>query len=173
MWRSSGIHQSSAPQKTSARPGLRVLLRVFLTLAVVALIVVFLFPVLFEPHIDVPAHLQFASPSGMMFQISNQNLTPLTNLEYTCEVSKVILANGSALADANVLSRGNVRKIAGRRAVAGRCQTGTIVTAPVKTVEYKLTLTYRAYPWPQLRRHVSQISADINAKGEVTGWKLE
>jgi hypothetical protein len=109
----------------------------------------------------------------MTFRISNHNLTSLTDVEYTCEVSKLTQADGSPIKNANVLNRGNIRTIAGRRAFAGHCQTGYLITAPLKAAEYKLTITYRTYPWPEQRTSVHRISAQINAKGEVIGWKLD
>jgi len=108
----------------------------------------------------------------MTFQISNENLTPLTDVAYTCEVQKLTLADGTPVKDANVLNRGTIRRIAGRKAVTGRCQTAYLITAPLRAAEYKLTITYRAYPWPQQRAGVYPIAAQMNAKGAVTGWKL-
>lgn len=148
-------------------------MRLAVTLGVVAAIVVFLFPIVFEIRVDVPSKVQFASASSMMFQISNQNPTPVTDVAYNCEVSRFTLTNGTAVTDANVLNRGNVRRIAGRRAIAGRCQTGYLITMPLQTAEYKLTITYRAYPWPQQRTRVWRIAAEFNGKHEVTGWKTE
>jgi hypothetical protein len=46
------------------------------------------------------------------------------------------------------------------------------VNGPVKAAEYTLTLTYRAYPWPQLRTGVYRFAAQIDGTGHVTGWKL-
>jgi hypothetical protein len=147
--------------------------RLALTLAAVIVIVVFFFPLIFQIRVDVPAEVKFGSASSMSFRISNQNLTPLTDVEYSCEVLKLTLSNGAPVKDANVLNRGNVRRISARRAVMGQCQTGYLITAPLQTAEYKLTITYRAYPWPQQRTSLSRIAAQLNGKGEVTGWKLD
>lgn len=151
----------------------RALIRLAVTLGVVAVAVILLFPLVFEIRVDAPGKVQFASASSMLFQISNQNLTPVTDVAYSCEVERFTLANGTAVTDANVLNRGNVRRIGGRRAVAGRCQTGYLITSPLKTAEYKVTVTYRAYPWKQVRTRVWKIAADFNSKNEVTGWKAE
>jgi len=141
-------------------------------MAVVFVSVVFIFPIIFEPGVEPPAELQFGSPFSMAVQISNQNMTPLTDVEYSCEVSKLTLANGSAVTDAKVLIRGAIRRIRGRQAITARCETAYIVNAPLKAAEYKLTLTYRTYPWPQHRTRVYRIAAQINGNGQVTGWKL-
>ena len=141
-------------------------------LAVVLAIVVFVFPLIFGPGVELPTDVQFRSPFEMTAQISNQNMTPLTDVEYSCEVSNVTLAKGSALTDANVLIRGSVRKIPGRHAIRARCQTAYLVNPPVKTVEYKLTLAYRVYPWALRRTRVYRIAAQIDGKGQLTGWKL-
>jgi hypothetical protein len=108
----------------------------------------------------------------MAVQISNQNVTPLTDVEYSCEVSKLTLANGSAVTDAKVLVRGAIPKIQGRQAIRARCETAYIVNAPLKAAEYKLTLTYRTYPRPQHRTSVYRVAAQMNGNGQVTGWKL-
>ena len=150
----------------------RALIWLVLTLAVVFGMVFFLFPLVFPLRIDVPATVQFGSASSMLFQISNENLTPLRNVEYSCEVSRVTLANGSAVHDAKVLSRGDFPSIGARRAVRGRCQTAYILTAPLRAAEYNLTVTYRPYPWRRRRTRVARISAQIS-NGQVPGWKLD
>ena len=174
MWGTGCVKRATVSAEVPGAPSRwRARLTLLLTLAAVFLVVVFLFPIIFELRIDVPSHVQFASASSMGFEISNPNLTPVTNAEYSCEVSNLILLNGSAVKDANVLNRGNFRKIGARRGVAGRCQTAYIVTAPLKTVEYKLTITYRTYPWPRMRTQTARISAQLNGKGEVTGWQRD
>ena len=151
----------------------RSLIRVAVTLGVVAAIVFFLFPLAFGLRVDVPEKAQFASASSMMFQISNQNPTPVTGVTYTCEVQQFTLANGTAVKDANVLNQGNVRRLGGRSGATGRCQTGYLVTSPLKTAAYKLTVTYTVYPWKRVRTRVWKISAELDGKGAVTGWKAE
>src|SRR5690242_5068248 len=170
MWRSGGVKLDPAAPRAGSR--LRARLSLGISLAVAFLIVVFLFPLIFELRIDVPSQVQFGSPSSVMFEIATQNLTPLTNVEYTCEISTLITSAAPPLSAAPVLSRGRFPKIASRQGVRGQCQTGYLVTAPVKTVEYRLTVTYRASPWPQLRTRIARISAQIDGKGEVTGWKV-
>lgn len=165
--------ENEAPKPSTRGSRLRGVLRLVLVIALVLVLVTFVFPFIFEPRIDVPTKLEFASPSAVQFQISNQNLTPLTDIDYTCEISKLVLADGSAPRDATVVIRGNVRKISGRRAILGRCQTAYVLAATVKTVEYTLTMKYKTYPWPRLRTSTYQIAANVNGKGEVTGWKLE
>jgi len=138
----------------------------------VFLTVVFAFPVVFTPRVEPPAEVQFGSPFSVGVLISNQNVTPLTDVSYTCEVSALTLANGSAVSDAKVLTQGTIRKIQGRHAIAARCESAYVVSAPLKAAEYKLTLSYRAYPWPQHRTTVYRIAAQINGRGDVTGWRL-
>jgi hypothetical protein len=134
--------------------------------------VVFLFPLIFDPRVEVPAEVQFGSPFSMTVRISNQNVTPLTNVEYGCEASKLTLANGSAVTNAQILIRGTIGKIPGRRAIAARCESAYVVNAPLKAAEYRLTLTYRSYPWPRQRTKVYRIAAQIDGNGQVTGWRL-
>jgi hypothetical protein len=174
MWRSGGARtESETPEIPAPRSRLRGPLRLLLIAAVLFVAVVFVFPVVFGPRVDVSPNVQFGSPSSVAFQISNQNMTPLTDVEYTCEVSNVTRANGSVASDVKLVTRGTIRKIEGRHAVIGRCQTAYLVTGPVKTVEYQLTLHYRAYPWRKQRTSVSQIAARTNGSGDVIGWKLE
>jgi hypothetical protein len=168
MWRSGGIR----PEPVSPRSRFSGLYRVLLTLAVLIVIVVLIFPILLKPGAELPTDVQFKSPFSVTLQISNQNFTPLTDVEYNCEVSKLTLANGSAVTDAKVLDRGTIRKIRGRQAITARCETAYLLNPPVKAVEYKLTLTYRTYPWPQRRTRVYRIVAQINSNGQLTGWTL-
>ena len=163
----------SESETAGAKARLRARLWLLLTLVGAFLVVVFLFPLVLELRIDVPSQVQFGNASSVMFEIANQNFTALTNVEYSCEVSNLITASGSRVKDVSVMSRGRIPKIGARRGVTGRCQTGYLVTAPLKTVEYRLTVTYHAYPWPQQRTRVAQISGKINGDGAVTGWKVE
>jgi hypothetical protein len=134
--------------------------------------VVFIFPIVFRPGVEPPTELQFGRPLSVAVQISNRNVTPLTDVEYSCVVSKLTMANGFAVTDAQVLVRGAIRKIQGRQAIAAHCETAYIVNAPLQAAEYKLTLAYRTYPWPQHRTSVYRIAAQLDGKGQVTGWKL-
>jgi len=143
-----------------------------LSLAVLFAVVLFVFPMLFGPRIDVPTDVQFASPSSLTVQISNPNLTPFTDVEYSCEASKLTLADGSQVADAKVLNQGTIRKLEGRRAITARCQTASLLTAPLRTAEYALKLTYRTYPWRQERTKVYRIAAQLDRNGQITAWKV-
>jgi len=173
MWRSGGTNpEAVSPKLPVPKSRFRGPYRLMLSMAVLFVTVVLIFPIIFRPGVEPPTELQFGSPFSMAVQISNQNMTPLTDVEYSCEVSKLTLANGSAVRDAKVLIRGAIRKIQGRQAITARCETAYIVNAPLKAVEYKLTLTYRTYPWPQHRTSVYRIAAQINDNGQVTGWKL-
>lgn len=174
MWKSGGVDPKPVSEEpTQPRSRLRGIVQMVLTLAVVSALVIFGFPLISALRIDVPTDVQFGSASSMTFRIANPNLTPLADVEYSCEVSKVTRTDGSSVTDANVLNRGSIRRLAGRRAVAGHCQTGYLITAPLKAAEYQLRVTYRVYPWPQQRTSVYRISAQFNAKSEVTGWKLD
>jgi hypothetical protein len=140
---------------------------------VLAVIVIVVFPLVFEPRIDVPTDLETGNPSVVQVQISNQNLTPLLDVEYTCELSTMILANGTAVPNEKVLVRGTIRKIGGRSAAAAGCQAAYVVTSPLGAAAYKMTITYRSYLWHGRRTRVYPISAKVNTKGDVTGWKLD
>ena len=172
MWRSGGTKpEAVSPEIRPPGSRFRGPYRVLLGIALLFVAVVFMFPIVFEPRVEPPAEVQFGSPFSVAVQISNQNMTPLTDVEYSCVVSKLTMANGSAITDAKVLVRGAIRKIQGRQAIRARCETAYIVNAPLQAAEYKLTLTYRTYPWPQHRTSVYRIAAQINGNGQVTGWK--
>jgi len=141
-------------------------------MALVFVIFVFISPLVFQPGIELPSNLQLGSPFSMQVRVANQNVTPLTDVEYSCEVSTLTLASGAEVTDARVLIRGTIRKIGGRQAVAEPCETAYVPNAPVKTAEYKLTLTYRMYPWPQRRTAIYHIAAEIESNGRVSGWRL-
>jgi hypothetical protein len=173
MWKSGGIKQDSAsPQLPAPRSRFRGPFRLLASAAVLFVTVVFIFPVVFKPRVEPPAVSPFASPFSIALQISNQNMTPLMDVEYSCQVSKLALANGSIAGDAKVLVRGAMRKMPGRQAIAARCETAYIPNAPLSALEYQLTLAYRMYPWRQRRKSVYRIDAELNKEGQVTGWKL-
>ena len=160
------------PPVPSAARRFRRFLPLLLSMAVVAAAVFLAFPLIFPPRVDVAATVQFASPSSMVVQISNQNLTPLDDIEYSCQVLKIALADGSTISNAKVLTRGVIRKLPARRAVAVRCESAYILGTPIKTAEYQLTIKYRTTPLPHQGNAVYRIDAIVNGKGEVTGWKL-
>ncbi len=172
MWKSGGVKTESVSTNVPiVRSRLRARYRILIIMAVLFVTVAFVFPLVFRPRLEPPAELQFGSAFSVVVPIANHNMTPLTDVEYTCEISKLTLADGSAVTDARVLTRGAIPKIPGRKAVAAHCGIAYIVTHPLKAAEYKLTLTYRAYPWHQLRTSVYYIDARIDGKGQVTGWK--
>jgi hypothetical protein len=146
--------------------------RLLLALAALALVVVFIFPLIFRPGVEASTDVQFGSPSAVQVQISNQNFMPLKDVEFSCEVSRLDLAQGSPASNPQALVRGSVKELEGRRAIRAPCETAYVVTSPVKAVEYKLTITYRMYPWPYRRTNVSHITARVNSDGQVTGWKV-
>jgi hypothetical protein len=147
--------------------------RLLLALAVLALAVLFIFPLIFSPGVEAPAEVQFGSPSRLQVQISNQNLMPLKDVEFSCELSRLDLAQGSPPSNAQALVRGSLKNLEGRRAITVPCETAYLVTSSLKAVEYKLTITYRMYPWPYRRTKLSYIAGQINGNGQVTGWKVD
>jgi hypothetical protein len=174
MWRSGGSKPESVSHNPPApRSRLRGPFRLLIVMAVLFITTVFIFPLTFEPSVDPPNNLIFASPFSLPLRISNHNVTPLRDVEYNCVASKLTLANGSDVTNARILTRSFIREIPSRRAFTAHCEAGYIVNTPLKAAEYKLTLTYRAYPWPQLRTRVYVIAARMNAQGEVTAWKVQ
>jgi hypothetical protein len=175
MWKSGGVKpESVSPNLAAPRSAFGRLYRLLLMVAVLFATVVFIFPIVFEPRVEPPTQLQLGSPFSMAVRISNQNpFMPLTDVEYSCEVSKLTLASGAEVTDAKALIRGTLRKFEGRKAIAASCETAYIANAPIKAAEYKLTLTYRMYPWPQHRTSVYHIAAQMDGNGRVTGWSLD
>jgi hypothetical protein len=174
MWKSGAPKsdpQSSSP--TAQRSRFRGPYRVLVSLAVLFVGLILIFPLVFRPRVDAPTDLPFGSASSVSVQISNQNVTPLDDVEYSCELSKLTLANGSATNNEKVLTRGVIRKIPGRRAVTVRCESAHILTVELKAAEYTLTLRYRPYPWPKPHSSTYRIAAQINSNGQVTGWRSD
>jgi hypothetical protein len=135
--------------------------------------VFFILPIILTPGVEPPAHLPFSNGLSMSVRISNHNpFTPLTDVEYSCEVWYVTLANGAEVKNANVFVRGTLQKFDGSKTIVAPCETAYVVKAPIKAAEYRLTLTYRAYPWRTYRRSVYHIAAHIDENGKVTGWEL-
>ena len=173
MWRSGGVREARPDERRVRAFSVPTVIRLVVTLAVVAGVVILVFPLVFELEVDVPEKVQFSSASAVMFQITNQDLTAVTDVEYRCEVARFVLTNGSAVKDANVLSTGRFSRIGSRSAVRGRCQTAYLIAAPLQTAEFQLTITYRANPWRRKRTRVLHIAAQFDSKHEVTGWKAQ
>ncbi len=141
-------------------------------IAIFFVVLIFVFPLVFSPGVQPPGNMQFTSPFAVTIEISNLNATPITDARYSCTASEVKLKTGDVAPQPAVLTQGTIRKLPGRHAAAVRCETGYLLDAPLQALEYTLTLTYRANPWPQPRTKVYRIRAEIDAKGEVTGWKV-
>jgi hypothetical protein len=144
--------------------------RVLVSGVLVVAVILGVFPLVFGPSIDTPYTILPANPLPLNVRISNQNFTPLNRIEYTCEPVKVVLASGVEAKDISVVSRGIIRRIGGRGAVAARCETAYVIDAPLKSAEYRFTLKYRPFPWTQERSIEAHIVATIDAQGHVTGW---
>jgi hypothetical protein len=162
----------SAPSKTP-KPKLifRGPIRILVVLSALFATMVFIFPLIFRPGIEAPADPRFASPFSVPVRIANRNITPLTDVEYVCEISKLTLAHSSAIDRAKVLTRGTFRNLPGHRAAMGRCETAYVGGGPLEAAEYTLTLTYKTYPWPQRRSAVYRVVAQIS-DGQVKSWKV-
>lgn len=146
--------------------------RLLLMLAGFFVIVILILPLVLTPGVE-PGQLPFENSLSMTVRISNRNpFMPLTDVEYSCEVWNVTLATGDEVTDANVLSRGSLQKFDGRQEITARCETAYLANTPIKSAEYRLTLTYRTYPWLQPRTSVYHIAAQIDGSGRVTGWAL-
>jgi hypothetical protein len=175
MWKSGGVKPepvSPLPKLPAPRSRWRGPLRLLIMMAVLFTAVVFVFPLVFKPRVEPPADTPFGSPFSVAVRISNLNVTPLQDVEYSCEITKLTLATGAEVTDARILMRGTLRRFQGRRAIAVPCETAYVVNAPIKAAEYRLTFSYRAYPWPKYRTGVYRFSAQIDRAGRVTGWKL-
>jgi hypothetical protein len=173
MWKSGSIKpQSVSPTLPALRSRFGGAYRLLLSVGILFGTLVFIFPLVFKPGVEPLTENQFGSPFSLAIQISNQNLTPLTDVQYSCEVSKLTAANGSAIGDAKILLHGAARKIGGNHSITAHCETAHIMAAPANAIEYKLTLTYRMYPWPQYRTIVHRIATQIDINGQVVGWKL-
>jgi hypothetical protein len=172
MRNSPDMNLGAASNSPAPKSRFRRLFPLLLSLAVLFAAMLFVFPIIFGPRIDVPTDVRFASPSSLAIQISNPNLTPLTDVEYRCEVSKLILADGSEVANAGVLNQGVIRRLEGRRAIMAHCQTASLLTAPLRTAEYTLKITYRTYPWRQELTKVYRISAQFDKNSQIIAWKV-
>jgi len=172
MWKSGGV-KAEAAAGAAARPRLRGWQRALMFVVAFGAMIVFVFPQEFDPGVEAPEDLEFGNPSSVVVNIGNQNVTPLHDVEYACELVNLTLANGSTVTNARELVRGSLKKIPSRRAIAARCEAAYILVEPVKTAEYKLTITYRAWPWPQRRASQYRIVAQVNQAGQVTGWKVK
>ena len=141
---------------------------IFLAVMVIAALVVF--PLLFGPGVAVPSEVFPGNPFLLEVKLSNENITPLTDVEYTCQAVDVELASGVQVKDAKVLNQGRIRKFQGRRAISARCETAYLIDAPLKKLEFKLSLKYRAYPWPVDQTREYRFAATIDGQGRLTGW---
>jgi hypothetical protein len=144
--------------------------RAVLLLAALIVGALVLFPALFGPNVETPPAAFSFDPFSLAVRITNQNVTPLTQVQYTCEATLVELATGLQLDDAKVVDHGNIPKLQGRHAITARCGTAYVINAPLKAAEYRLTLKYRGFPWPRERANEYHFAAVVDSSGRVTKW---
>jgi len=156
----------------SRRSRLRGVYRLLLVVAVLFVAVGLVFPLVFEPSVQLADPSRAGPSSTIQLLVANQNMTPITAVEYSCEHSKLIQANGAAANGAKVLIRGRISRISGRQAILEPCETAPVEGAPVEAAEFTVTISYRMYPWPSRRTSVFHVVAQVNQNGRVTGWKV-
>jgi hypothetical protein len=147
--------------------------RLLLTVAVFMAAVGLVFPLVFKPSVEPPDNLTTGNPLSIHVLVANQNMTPITDVEYTCEVSKLTQPDGTAIAGANTLVRSTILKIPGREALREPCETTYVAGGPIQAAEYKVTISYRMYPWPTNRTAVYYVVAHVAGSGRVTGWTVK
>jgi len=144
--------------------------RALALLASMAVVFLVIFPLAFSPGIELPSGEFPDNPFSLRVRITNQNLTPYKDVDYTCESTNLELATGRVLNDARIVHHGSIKNFSGRRAITVRCETAYIVTDPLKAAEFKLVVKYRPYPWPVNRVSEYRIAAVIDSSGRITKW---
>jgi len=85
MWKSGSIKlKSASPKPPAPRPRFRGVYRPILGIAVLFVTVVFVFPLIFRPGVEPLTGSPFGAPFSMAVEISNQNLLPIKDVEYSC-----------------------------------------------------------------------------------------
>jgi hypothetical protein len=144
--------------------------RPLIVLATVAITVLIVFPLTFGLNVEAPTERFPGNPFVLEVRISNENVTPFTNVEFSCQAADIALASGAQVNDAKVLNQAKIRRFPARRAVRERCETAYLIDAPLKSLEFQVVLKYRVYPWPVDRTVEHRFAAKIDSSGHVTGW---
>ena len=152
------------------RSRLRAAYRLLLFIAVFMVAVVLVFPLVVRPAVQPPTRSPFGNPISVL--VANQNMMPITDVEYSCEVSHLTQANGAALTGQNVLIRGTIRRIPGRQAITELCEIGSDAEARIQAAEFKITVSYRMYPWPARHTSVYYLGSQMDQNGRPAEWKV-
>jgi hypothetical protein len=128
------------------------------------------FPLIFGPRVEILPSPYPGNPFSLSLSIADQNLTPFTDLDYSCSTEHVEPASGSLEHDPKAVREGLRKRLPGREAMVALCDTAYFITTPLKSAEYKLMVRYRAFPWPQLRTREYYFRATVDSTGHVTGW---
>lgn len=157
------------------RPSLRGQAPYKVLLLVIAVLVAALlsFPWIFGPRVEIQPSPYPGNPFSLSLSIANQNLTPFTDLEYTCTSENIEPAGEPLAHDPQAVHRGRRLRLPARTAMAAICDTAYFITAPLKSARYRLTLHYRAFPWRQIRTSEHYFRAQLDGNGHVTGWAPE
>jgi hypothetical protein len=127
-------------------------------------------PRVYGPRVDILPSPYPGNPFSLSLSIANQNLTPFTDVQYSCGGEHIEPAGEPLAHDPRVVNQGRRLRLAGRTAMVARCDTAFMIAAPLKSAEYKLTIRYRAFPWPQTFTRQRDFAAQLDGSGQVTGW---
>jgi hypothetical protein len=132
--------------------------------------VLLILPWIFGPRVEILPSPYPGNPFSLSLSIANQNLTPFTGIEYSCAAENVEPAGEPLAHDPKAVHEGRRLRLPGREAMAARCDMAYLITAPLKSAQYKLTLHYSVFPWRKIRTSEHYFLAQLDNSGQVTGW---
>jgi len=157
---------SPAPSSAVTRSPYKTLVILIVVLAAVLVAL----PWIFGPRIELLPSPYPGNPLALTLSIANQNLTPFTDIDYVCTAENVEAASGAFDHDPKAVHAGRRLRLAGRAAMAAKCDMAYFITVPLKGAGYKFTMQYRIFPWRSVRAAEYHFGARLDDAGHVTGW---
>ena len=98
-------------------------------LLLIALLAGFLvgFPLIFGPRVEILPSPYPGNPFSLSLGIANQNVTPFSDIAYSCAAEHVEPASGSLAHDPKAVREGLRKRLAGRAEMVARCDTAYFI----------------------------------------------
>ncbi len=126
-----------------------------------------------RPTVQSPLLLFPGNPLSIPFEIKNENILPLVDVQYGCELLTARIKDRPNITiDRDITEKMEpARTVWGRQSMTARCDKGIAIQGlPIERAEYRLILSYFALPLP-IRMHASyDFSAIADDAGNVVRW---
>ena len=177
--------ETTKPQKTAAvhtstsQPQARWKLRLTRTAKILIFVLTLALgvigtPLIFGLSVQDPLPVFAGEPFSIPFEITNQNVLPYSDIDYSCDIDEAVLVRGQHLRRIRATPADSFRPVLyGFHSMTARCENQYIFPPDEKFVraDISLTIGYRPMLWPIRRTMAKTYTAIINPRsGHIERW---